>query len=102
MSDEPASRPAAAFAMLVAAMTYEAREVFRVSSWSPPLGGGLGGALEHAGTPSRRGQGERCVKPVTADGRHRSSESRPVEAGTGGVALFQLPVQPQAARRGSQ
>jgi len=57
MSDEPASRPAAAFETLSAAMRYEAREVFRDSSWSPPLGGGLGGALEHAGTPSRRGAG---------------------------------------------
>src|SRR5213592_2267741 len=57
MVDEPASRPAAAFETLSAAMRYEAREVFRDSSWSPPLGGGLGGALEHAGTPSRRGAG---------------------------------------------
>src|SRR5439155_17419895 len=57
MVDEPASRPAAAFETLSAAMRYEAREVFCVSSWSPPHGGGLGGALEHAGTPSRRGAG---------------------------------------------
>src|SRR5438034_6368348 len=77
MVDEPASRPAAAFETLSAAMRYEAREVFRISGWSPPLGGGLGGALEHAGTPSRRGQGEPCVKPAPTCGRRQNSSTSP-------------------------
>src|SRR5437762_12836368 len=53
MSDEPASRPAAAFATFVAAMTIERTRGVSYFGMESPSWRGLGGALEHAGTPSR-------------------------------------------------